>query len=73
MAWKSKMISFSNLKGIDEIDVNWDNVVIIDISDWFNVNFQFQLIYDKDVSAKRQLRQALSIGINYALLKSKKK
>ena len=67
MLLKSKMISFSNLKAADEIDVNWDNIVILEINSWLNVNFQFQIFYDKDVSDQRQLRQSLAIGLNYSV------
>ena len=62
----SKLELFSNLKGFDEIDVNWDNVLTAKISKYINLNFNIKLLYDKDVSAKRQLNQALAIGFSYS-------
>lgn len=62
----SKLELFSNLKGFDQIDVNWDNVLTAKVSKYINLNFNVKLLYDKDVSAKRQLKQALAVGFNYS-------
>jgi len=62
----SKLELFSNLKGFDEIDVNWDNVLTAKVSKYINLNFNVKLLYDKDISAKRQLKQALAVGFSYS-------
>lgn len=62
----SQLGLFSNLKGFDEIDVNWDNVLTAKVSKYINLNFNVKLLYDKDVSAKRQLKQALAVGFSYS-------
>ena len=64
----SKLELFSNLKAFDEIDVNWDTILMIKISQYFNVNFNVKLFYDKDISKKRQLKQALALGLTYNFL-----
>ncbi len=64
----ARLESFSNLKGIDEIDVNWDNLFSARVSKLINVNFNFKLIYDKNVSKKRQIKQSLAIGLTYTFL-----
>jgi hypothetical protein len=64
----SKLELFSNMKEFDEIDVNWDNVFTTKISKYFNVNFNLKLFYDKDISAKRQLKQAIALGLTYTFL-----
>lgn len=64
----SKLELFSNLKAFDEIDVNWDNVLTTKISQYVNVNFNFKLFYDKDISKKRQIKQALAFGLTYNFL-----
>ncbi len=64
----SKLELFSNLKAVDEIDVKWDNILTSKISKYFNFNVNFLLFYDKDISKKRQIKQAIAVGISYAFL-----
>lgn len=64
----SKLELFSNLKAFDEIDVRWDNVLAAKVAKYLDVNFNFKLFYDKDISSKRQLKQALSLGLTYSFL-----
>jgi len=64
----SKLELFSTLSKFDEIDVNWDNVMATKISKYFNVNFNFKLFYDKDISPKRQIKQAIAFGLTYTFL-----
>jgi len=48
-------------------DVNWDHVVTASINKFLNVNFNFRLLYDRDISPKRQLKQVLAIGLVFQL------
>lgn len=64
----SKLELFSTFKALDETDVNWDNVLTTKISKYFNVNFNFKLFYDKDISSKRQIKQAIAFGFTYNFL-----
>lgn len=64
----SKLELFSTLKAFDETDVNWDNVLSAKLSKYFNVNLNFKLFYDKDISKKRQIKQALALGLTYSFL-----
>ncbi len=64
----SKLQLFSNLKGIDEVDVFWDNLFSAQVAKHINVNWNFRLIYDKNVSKKRQINQSLAIGLTYTFL-----
>ncbi len=66
--YTSKLELFSNFASIDEIDVNWDNMFASKISDFITVSFNVKLFYDKDVSASRQLKQTLAVGLSYTLL-----
>lgn len=61
----SKLELFSNLKGFDAIDVNWDNMLATKVTQLISVNLNVKLFYDQDISAKRQLKQALTIGLSY--------
>ncbi len=64
----SKLELFSNLKSVQEIDVNWDTVLIAKVARYVEVNFNFKIFYDRDISVKRQLKQALSMGLTYSFL-----
>ncbi len=66
--YTSKLELFSNFKGFDEIDVNWDNVFSAKVSDLINVSFNLKIFYDKDISPKRQLKETLAVGLSYTLL-----
>jgi hypothetical protein len=64
----SKLETFSNFKGFDRVDVNWDNMFTSKISKVLGVSFNLRMFYDSDISAKRQLKQVLAVGLSYALL-----
>jgi len=64
----SKLELFSTLKAFDETDVKWDNVLTTKISKYFNINLNAMIFYDKDISKKRQLKQALALGFVYTFL-----
>lgn len=64
----SKLELFYAFKALDETDVNWDNVFTIMISKYINININFKLFYDKDISKKRQLQQSIAFGFTYSLL-----
>lgn len=64
----SNLQLFSNMKAFNEIDVNWDNLLVAKVNDYINVNFNVKLFYDRDISTKRQLMQSLALGLTYTLL-----
>lgn len=64
----SKLELFSTLKALNTTDVNWDNILTTKISKYFNVNFNFRLFYDRDISKMRQIKQAFALGIVYTFL-----
>jgi len=64
----SKLEFFYNFDAFDEIDVRWDNVFSAKISKYIDVNFNIKLLYDRDSSEKRQIKQALAVGLTYTFL-----
>ena len=64
----SKLELFYAFNALDETDVNWDNVFTIMISKYINININFKLFYDKDISKKRQIKQAIAFGFSYSFL-----
>ncbi|MBN1541402.1 DUF3078 domain-containing protein [candidate division KSB1 bacterium] len=65
----TKLELFSNLEGTKEIDIRWDSLFSSKISKYIDVNFNVQFFYDRDISKKRQIKQALSLGLFYNFLK----
>jgi hypothetical protein len=68
ISYTGRLSFFSNLKRFDEIDTDWDNLIKGKLTDIINVTFSFRLFYDRDVSAKRQLKQTLAVGVSFDLL-----
>ena len=64
----SKLELFSNLQAFDEIDVIWNTDLTAKITKFIGFTFNVKLLYDKDVSTKRQLKQVMGIGITYSFL-----
>ena len=59
---------FANFKGWDETDGRWANRVTAKVNKWVNANFEYELLYDKDLSESSQTREGLSIGISFLSL-----
>ena len=64
----SNLHLFSDFSAINQIDVNWDTVLATSISKYFNFNLNFKVLYDRDISAKRQLFQSIAMGVTYNFL-----
>jgi hypothetical protein len=62
---------FSDLKASNAVDVRWDNLLAAKVASFVTVALDFRLFYDRDISTKRQINQALSIGITYTLAEAK--
>ena len=62
---ETKLQLFSNLAGFKTIDVNWDTMLSAKVSPYISMNFSIKLLYDNDISKKRQLNQVLGIGLSY--------
>jgi len=57
---------FGTFDDLSVWDVRWDNVITAKVNDYINVNFNFLLIYDEEQSIKRQIKEALQLGITYS-------
>lgn len=64
----TKLELFSNFSAFDEIDANWDNTLTVKVSDYINMNVNLKVVYDKDISVKRQMKQVMAIGFNYTFI-----
>ena len=66
--YTGKLEIFSNFGGLEEIDVNFDNILTVKVSKYVNMNVNIKLLYDKDISARRQIKQTMAIGLNYTFI-----
>jgi len=67
MNYTGRLRLFSRFNTLDVWDVNWDNVITAKVNDYFNVNFNFNFIYQQDQSIKAQYKEALQLGFSYVL------
>jgi hypothetical protein len=59
---------FANFKGVDEIDGRWTNQITAKVNTLISVNFEYEMLYDKDLSEDTQTREGLGIGISFLKL-----
>jgi Protein of unknown function (DUF3078) len=78
----SRLEVFVNFKGFDEVDLNWDNILSAKVNKWISLNFNLNLLYDKDLpnpdkdpskpgkdfNESVQIKQGLSVGISFLSL-----
>jgi len=64
----SKLDLFSNLESLNEVDVRWDTIISARITRLIDVSLNVELLYDSNVSSKRQLKQLLALGISYTFI-----
>lgn len=68
LLFTSNLVIFSNLQAINQVDVKWDNVLTASITKYVNVTCNFKLVYDHDLSVRRQIMQSLSLGLTYTFI-----
>ncbi len=68
LLFTSSLTLFSGFEHLDVWDVRWDNALVAKVNSLINVNLGFLLIYQKDQSPTVQMKQALQLGIVYAIL-----
>ncbi len=58
---------FTRFKSLDVWDVRWDNVIVAKVNSFVNVNFNYQLVYQKDQSPTTQMKEGLQLGVTYTI------
>ena len=58
---------FTRFKSLDIWDVRWDNVIVAKVNSFINVNFNYQLVYQKDQSPTTQMKEGLQLGVTYTI------
>jgi hypothetical protein len=65
--FKSKLELFAPFKTLDVISVYWDNLLALKVSKYIVTNLGVQIINNRVVTPKTQIKEALAIGLTYAL------
>ena len=65
LLFTSQLILFTDFSALNTVDVDWDNKLTATINKYLNVNFSFRLFYDRNLHVKRQIKEALAVGLTY--------
>lgn len=66
--YKSTLGLFAAFGSQDAPDIIWENAIAMKINSFLNVNFEWTLLYDKDVVGDIQAKEVFSVGFSYAFL-----
>lgn len=72
VSFKTKLQIFSNFRGVKNIDVYWDNSFTAEIAKHVHAGLNVKLLYEREVSPRRQLKQTLTVGLSYSFFPLKK-
>jgi hypothetical protein len=64
----SRLDIFSDLEALDRIDILFENNLTLKVSKFINVSLNIDLLYDKDISGRRQIKQILAVGFTHTFL-----
>ena len=65
---KSTLALFAAFNQPDLPDMLWENLITMKVNSWLGVNFEFAAYYDRDVSARLQFKEVLSVGVTVVLV-----
>lgn len=63
----SRLTLFSRFDSLSVWDVRWNNVIVGKINSIINVNFDYQLVYQKAQSLTTQMKEGLQLGLTYKI------
>jgi hypothetical protein len=67
MMFITRLEMFAPFKELDRVIVRNDNTIAMKVNKIVTVNFNVQLVNDVNVTPRTQMKQALSVGMSYAL------
>ncbi len=65
---KSSLGLFAAFNQEELPDMLWENVVVMNVNKWLSADFKFVALFDRDLSDRVQLQEALSIGFSFAII-----
>ncbi len=58
---------FTRFNDLTVWDVRWDNLIVAKVNSFINVNFTYDLVYQKDQSLTTQMKEGLQVGLTYSI------
>ncbi len=58
---------FTRFSDLKVWDVRWDNLIVAKVNSFINVNFTYDLVYQKDQSLTTQMKEGLQVGVTYSV------
>lgn len=49
-------------------DARWQNTITLTVNDWLSTDLEFVALFDEDITSKVQLKETISVGINFSLI-----
>jgi len=68
MLLKSKLELFAPFKQLDVIVLRMDNTLVASVNEYINVNLNVQLINERSITPRTQVKETLALGFTYKLL-----
>lgn len=65
---KSVLRLFASFNKKDAPDMLWENLVAMKVNAWLNVNFEWVMLYDKDITKDLQMKEVFSLGVSLNLI-----
>ncbi len=64
----NSLVGLPNENDWKMVDAVFDNILSVKIGEYFTMNLNIQVLYDKEVDLKTRIKETLGIGINYKFL-----
>lgn len=65
---ESQLTAFAAFNKSNLPDMRWQNRIIMEVNDWINVDIEAVALYDSDVTRAVQMRESMSLGLQYTFL-----
>lgn len=65
---RSSLGLFAAFNNPDMPDLLWETVVNMKVNSWLSIDFQFDTLYDSDISDRFQIKETLALGISVAFI-----
>ncbi len=65
---KSALGIFAAFNKPESPDFIWESILNMKVNSWLNVNFEWAVFFDDDISDRAQLKEVLSIGFSYTFI-----
>ncbi len=65
---KSSLGIFAAFNKPESPDFIWESILNMKVNPWLNVNFEWTVFFDDDISNRAQLKEVLSIGFSYTFI-----